>query len=192
MTSAYVSNRTRTCKAAASTTAASVHGDGARLGARRESCPLSRVSGFLLLTPLLDLTPLSFASDTGEFRGRSHRATGRISFDDQSPARVEVSLPVTSPQPCAKQVRFVAREFRPSPGALGARREGVMVGRLEVDDVERPVRIPIVLTIDGPILEGRGRLTLDLADVDEKTAAGAEVRNDIAMEVYFVGTWLPA
>jgi polyisoprenoid-binding protein YceI len=151
---------------------------------------------------------VGYASDTGEFRGSIHQVSGQMFLDSLSPARVQVTVPITPrglmPERAAvrepmddrplearrvSSMTLAAREFQPLTRANGAGGEGIMAGTLQLDGVERPVRIPISFAVDGPMLQGQGQFDVNLADFDA-TPPGRQLdcRDDITMEVFLIAT----
>ena len=228
MTSAHGSSSATTCRAAASATAASVPSHAASSPvtpvSRSALHALDRVIGAVLLVPRPNSSPaeraagerpgadrsagttVGYLTDTqfGEFRGHASPVTGRIVFDSQRPARVQVSVSVNPAElrtdhaaggdhmddtrPKVRRfppVTLVTRELRLSPEADGAAGAGILAGTLEYRGVERPVNIPIVLTSDGTLLQGQGRFSLDLTDFGNTPPRlrGFEIGNEITIEV---------
>jgi hypothetical protein len=159
---------------------------------------LGHVMGFVLLLPPVEPPKVGYASDTGEFRGSVDQVSGRMIFDAQRPAHVEVSLSFNRQPRGDKQPReaprvasvtLAAHEFRPLPPAHAAGGEGIMVGTLKLDGVERAVRIPISFTIDGPMLQGRGRVGINPADFDATSPRRRlDSPDDFALEVYLIAS----
>lgn len=147
------------------------------------------------------------ATQLGEFRGTTGHVSGEVVFDVRDPVRGKISVAVdprglTSDnalrdrhmyEDVLEVARFTAATFtaghfkRDGSPEAGAYR-GTLLGTLTLHGVDQPVSVPVRFAVEGTILRGEGKFSINLTDfaITPPRLLGLRVRNEVVVEVHLV------